>query len=306
MAVADRKREQARWSCLTPSVKRGVLAQKQAIEEEVGDKLGGTFEIMLKTSDRQIRGLQAKDEISAHELENGGFVFALFGGCRAISDRFPSLSQSDMARLMFVGTYTSYSGRLQYDNGRPINRKELERLLNMSRSRFSEFFRKLVDEEIVSIGEEYGDIYVNPSVFYRGVLKEAGYELNDYRHTRMFRNTVRQLYETYGGRAVKQLALIYAVLPFVSFSTNIVCFNPEEVDEDRLQPMDLDRLAALLHYQDTQKLRRALESIKLDGKPVFYLPHNVHDKRKRRIIINPRIVFAGSAESLAAIKVLFN
>ncbi|SMF91232.1 hypothetical protein SAMN05661091_5384 [Paenibacillus uliginis N3/975] len=306
MALADRKREHARWSNLTPSVKRGVLAQKQAIEDEIGDKLGGTFEIMLKTTDKQVRGLQAKGEIAAHEQENGGFVFALFGGCMAIGERFPSLTQSDLARLMYVGTYTGYSGRLQYDNGRPINRKELERLLNMSRARFSEFFRKLQDEEIVSIEEEYGDIYVNPSVFYRGVLAEVGYSLDDYRHTRMFRSTVRQLYETYGGRAVKQLALIYAVLPFVSFSTNIVCFNPEEVDEDRLQPMDLDRLAALLHYQDTQKLRRALESIKLDGKPVFYLPHNVHDKRKRRIIVNPRIVFAGSAESLAAIKVLFN
>lgn len=306
MAIANRKREQAQWSRLTPSVKRGVLAQKQAIEDEIGDKLGGTFEIMLKTTDQQIRGLQAKEEIAAHEIENGGFVFALFGGCMALSDRFPSLTQSDLARVMFVGTYTGYSGRLQYDNGRPINRKELERLLNMSRARFSEFFRKLNDEEIVRVDEEHGDIYVNPSVFYRGVLKESGYNLDDYRHTRMFRNTVRQLYETYGGRAVKQLALVYAVLPFVSFSTNVVCFNPEETDEDRLKPMDLDRLAALLSYQDTQKLRRALESLKLDGKPVFYLPHNIHDKRKRRIIVNPRVVFAGSAESLAAIKVLFN
>ncbi|MFC6652086.1 hypothetical protein [Paenibacillus rhizoplanae] len=70
--------------------------------------------------------------------------------------------------------------------------------------------------------------------------------------------------------------------------------------------MDLDRLAALLNYKDTQSLRKGLEAITLDGKPVFYLPHNIHDKRKRRIVVNPRIVFAGSAEKLAAIKVLFN
>lgn len=117
--------------------------------------------------------------------------------------------------------------------------------------------------------------------------------MSEYRHTRLFRSTVRDLYERYNGRAIKQLALIYSVLPFVNFACNVVCFNPEEGDEDRVQPMDLDNLAALLHYQDTQKLKKALEAIKLDGKPAFYLPHNIHDKRKRRVIVNPRIVFAG-------------
>ncbi|MFC6652087.1 hypothetical protein ACFSQ7_35965 [Paenibacillus rhizoplanae] len=129
---------------------------------------------------------------------------------------------------MFIGTYTNYDGRLQHDNGRPIERNTLERLLNMSRARFSEFFRKLITEGIVTDGDEHGDIYVNPSIFYRGTLADAGFKLDEYRHTRLFRGTVRDLYEKYNGRTIKQLALVYAVLPFVNFACNIVCFNPEE------------------------------------------------------------------------------
>lgn len=303
--MVNRLKEQRMWSNLSQRTKRGIIAQKSAIENELGERIAG-LEIVLKTTDSQIRGLEIVDELTEHEAENGGFVFAIFRGCMTMAERFPTLSQSDLARLMYIGTFTQYSGRLQYDNGRPIDRKKLETLLGMSRARFSEFFGRLVAAEIITAGDEYGDIYVNPSVFYRGSLKKSDYDLSDYQHTRLFRSTVRDLYERYNGRTIKQLALVYAVLPFVNFAFNVVCFNPEETDEDRVKPMDLDNLAALLQYQDTQKLKRALEAIKLDGKPVFYLPHNVHDKRKRRIIVNPRIVFAGPAKSLAGIKVLFN
>lgn len=304
--AADRNREQRRWSNLTPKTKRGVLAQKETIETELGERLA-YFEIIPKMPEQQVHGKKALDELRMHSDENGGFVFALFNGCMTMAERFPSLNQSDLARLMFIGTHTNYDGRLQYDNGRPIDRKALWSLLNMSRARFSEFYGKLLAEGIVNDDNEHGDVYVNPSIFYRGSLDEAEYKLAGYRHTRLFRKTVRGLYERYNGRAIKQLAIVFAVLPFINFAFNVVCFNPEEHNEDRVSPMDLDRLAALLNYKDTQRLRTALGSLKLDGKSVFLLIPDGNDRRKRRIIVNPRVVFAGTDPAkLAAIKILFN
>lgn len=304
MAI-DRQREQFHWRNLPPKAKRGVLAQKESIEEELGERLA-RFEIVIKTTEQQIRSKKALDDLRKHTDENGGFVFAMFNGCVTMDQRFPSLSQSDLARLMFVGTYTNYDGRLQFDNGRPMDRKSLESLLKMSRARFLEFFKKLTAEEIVMVDEEYGDLHVNPSVFYRGDMKKSDYDLSEFQYARLFRSTVRDLYERYNGRSIKQLALVFAVLPFINFGFNVVCFNPEENNEERVKPMDLENLAALMSYKDTHKLRAALNSLKLDGKPVFLLVPDVNDKRKRRIIVNPRVVFAGKAESLAAIKVLFN
>lgn len=310
--MTNRQTEQIAWQRLEPKQKRGFLALKDnstikdgRVYDSAGNDQSHRAELVVNTTEAQRDALQAIDELTAHEIENGHFVFAFFEGCKTMGEQYPTLTQADLARLMVVGTYTGYStGRLQHDNGRAIDRKALDKLVGITRNKFAEFYRKLISEDIL---REAGDeIYVNPSVFYRGSLKEVGYDLDEYRHTRLFRKTVRDLYARYTGRATAQLAIIYAVLPFLNFDTNVVCYNPEEVCEDYIRPMNLEKLAALLHYKDTQKLRRALNSVKIDGQYVFWLPNNVNDKRERRIIVNPRVVFAGSAESLKAIKVLFN
>jgi hypothetical protein len=311
MAV-DRMREQRLWQSLPPKVKRGIVAVKEnaeIIDGRIYDKDGNDrsdlLEVNIKTTDKQIRALKAVDELSAHEIENGGFVFAFFERYKTMEERFPSLTQSDMARLMFIGTYTAYNtGRLQQDNGRVIDKRALKKLLDISDRLFRDFYKKLLAENIIS--EQPDGLYINPSVFYRGEIGELDYDLSSYQQTRLFRKTVRQLYAEYNGRTIKQLAIIYAVLPFLNFKYNVVCFNPTESDEDKVRPMDLGNLAALLGYKDATKLKQALERIKLNDKPVFYMPHNINDKRQRRIIVNPRVVFAGPAESLSAIKVLFN
>ncbi|MFZ7945676.1 hypothetical protein [Neobacillus sp. 19] len=309
--MSDRRGEQLAWQRLTPKQKRGFMAVKEnavVIDGRVYDSEGNDhshrLELVVNTTEAQHEALQAIDEMTEHEIENGKFVFAFFESCKTMLELYPSLTQADLARLMFVGTYTGYrTGRLQHDNGAAIVKKALEKLVGISRNKFGEFYRKLIVEDIL---QEVGDeLYVNPGVFYRGPIKETGYRLNEYRHTRLFRKTVRDLYAKYTGRATAQLALIYAVLPFLNFDTNVVCFNPQEPNDDDIHPMNLENLAALLNYKDTYKLKRALESVKIDGQPVFWLPQNVNDKRQRRIIVNPRVVFAGSAESLKAIKVLF-
>ncbi|URJ51253.1 hypothetical protein [Paenibacillus polymyxa] len=311
MSNSDKRSRANRvWKSLPQKTKgAAIVAQERADKLLAEAGLSSTIDTVIRTTEAQARGARNVTVLGQWAEEHGGFVFALFKGCETFVERFPSLSQSDYARVMFLGTYTSYDGgRLQHDNGRPIKRAGLADLLGMHRVRYSELHRKLVAESIISEDEETGDLYMNPSIFYRGeIKKENTYDLSEYRYICMFRNTVRSLYETYGkGREVKQLAILYAVLPFINFNTNIVCFNPEETQEDRLQPMDVERLAALLGYKDAQKLRKALDAVKLNGKNVFLLVPDVHDKRKRRVIVNPRVVFAGSAEKLAAIKVLFN
>jgi hypothetical protein len=310
--MSDRPSEQLAWQRLTPKQKRGFMAVKDnaviidgVVYDSAGNDQSHRAELVVNTTESQREALQAVDELTTHEIENGKFVFAFFESCKTMGDLYPSLTQADLARLMFVGTYTGYrTGRLQHDNGTAIGKKALEKLIGISRNKFAEFYRKLITDNILQ--EVDDEIYVNPGVFYRGSVKEVGYRLDEYRHTRLFRKTVRDLYVKYTGRETAQLAIVYAVLPFLNFDTNVVCFNPKETNDDEIHPMNLENLAALLNYKDTHKLKRALESVKIDGQPVFWLPQNVHDKRQRRIIVNPRVVFAGNAESLRAIKVLFN
>lgn len=302
------------WTNLHPKVKRGIYAAQEnmtvvggkAFNAE-GRDITHMVEVVAKTTDTQVRGLQAIDDLSAHEIENGGFVFAFFKQSRTIVERFPTLTQQDTARLMFVGTYVAWeTGRLQYENGRAINKKALEKMVDMSTKHFNLFFKRLEAESIIREDEETGDIIVNPSVFYRGPIKEIGYDVSHLTYSRVFRDTVRKLYAQFKGRTLGQLALIYSVMPFLSFNTNIVCYNPEEKEADRIRPMDLDKLSVLLGYENPQKLKRALNSIKVDDNPVFGFPDNVHDRRKLRVTVNPRVIYNGNGKGLDVLLAQFN
>ncbi|MEU2530108.1 hypothetical protein ABZ737_34000, partial [Streptomyces sp. NPDC013087] len=87
------------------------------------------------------------------------------------------------------------------------------------------------------------------------------------------------------------------------FKYNIISLNPDESNYDLVQPMDLDSLAKELDYQSSKKLSTALRGIKYEGQPVF----GFFDAsgRKKKVVVNPRVVYAGDGKSLEAIRILF-
>lgn len=308
----NRRAEELQWKKLNQREKREFFRVKQRgfidngrIYNEDGEDVSDYFELATKVPEEVSRGLSVKGELAEHEKENGGFFFAFFIQAQSMSDRFPELTQSDLARLMFIGTYVAWqTNRLQYDNGRIIDKKALNKLLGMNQRNFRDFWKRLESSGIV---QEYDSmIYVNPSVFYRGNVKKLHSDVEEMKYARMFKKTIRDLYEQFNGRTIKQLALIYCVIPWMNFDTNIVCNNPNDTDAERLSPMSIGTLADHLGYERPDKLKQALERIKLDGEPVFYCPPSVHDRRQNRVIINPNVVYAGNGEMLAAIKILFN
>lgn len=230
--------------------------------------------------------------------ENGGYVSALFESNITMEERFPSLTQSDIGRLMFIGTYTGYDGMLRHDNHVPLTRVALMRLVGLSRPEFSKFYARLSNVGIIQ--NDNGNFFVHPRVFQRGGIGK-GYA--DLQRTRVYRHTVRELYDKYGkSRSVRQLGIVFAVLPFLHFNTNIVCSNPQEYYSDQVQPMAVDKLADKLKYDNPQKLRAALNRVRLDRMPVFTYVIDPYDRRKQNVIVNPRVVFAGNEVGLQHIK----
>lgn len=314
MAV-DRVEEQRIWQDLHPKVKRGtqavmdnvVFQEGKAYSTETGEDVTHLVDVGIKTTQTQVERLKETDELSRHQIENGKFIFVFFKQLSRMEERFPSLSKQDTARLMYIGTFVSWeTNRLQSDNGRKhYTKKDIEKLVEMSTRRFNELFRRLEDEGIIR-EEETGELFINPTVFYRGSLRSHGYDISDLEHTRLFRKTARDLYAEFKGRRLAQLAVIYSVIPFLNFETNAVCHNPEETSDKLIKPMELSELAKLLDYSDASALKRALNNIKVDNEPVFGFFENPHDRRSWRIVVNPRVVFASDGEALKAINVLFN
>ncbi len=300
---------------LHPNTRQQTLAQKldyvvvdgKPYSTETGEYLGDKYvhDLVPRRTAGQYKVIESKRILDEHEVENGGFVFTFFKQSRMISERFPTLNNSDIARLMYLGTYIAWNtGRIQYDNGRVIDREGFEKLMGLSTKRSRELFKRYVEAEILT--ERDDCIFMNPTVFYRGNVKTISPAVSDMQHTRLFKKTIRDLYEKTNGRTVGQLALVYSVMPFLNFETNTICFNPDETDLDRLRPMGLEKLAVLLGYANAGKLKTALNRVQIDGQVVFNFYENPRDRREKRITVNPRTIFAGTGEQLAAIMVQFN
>lgn len=300
---------------LHPNTRQQALAQKldyvvvdgKPYATETGEYLGDKYvhDLVPRRTEAQSKVIQSKQILGSHEEENGGFVFAFFKQSHSISERFPTLAVADIARLMYIATYAAWeTGRIQYDNGRVIDRKGLEAMTKLSTKRSRELFERYVAEGILT--EQENGIYMNPTVFYRGKVKSVKTEIADMSYTRMFKQTIRDLYDKSEGRTVGQLALVYSIMPFLNFASNVVSHNPDESDTDLVQPMTLDELAEKVGYANAGKLKTAMNKIRIDGQVAFGFFENPHNRRSKRIVVNPRVVFAGNGTQLLAIKVLFN
>lgn len=307
------KQRELAWGNATPKLKKALVSVQESGRFDNGRLIGSdgkdysdSFELTPKVNGRVADGYKAINKLGDHATENGGFILAFYDHNAKMSDQLAALNFEDLARLVFIGTYISYEkGRLQHDNGRSINKKGLAELVGLKERAYRDFFKRLVAANIIR-EEVDGTIHINPAVFYRGEITAA--QAQSSARTKIYVKTVRDLYTMAAGskRNLKHLATIYEVLPFINFHTNIIAYNPEETDADLIKPMAHDKLAALLGYQDARKLRQTLNASKIDGKPVFLAAENPHDRREKRIVVNPRVVYGGTSAALDGIKALFN
>lgn len=302
------------WRDAHPKVKQRIIDAQDEMStvsgrhyDRNGEDITHLVEVSMKKPSRGdfARKQEATDTLSKHQVDHGGFVFAFYEQSRMINERFPSLSKPDFARLMYVGSYTAWeSGKVVYDNGKAVDKDGLHLLLGLSRKRYNELYNRFIDEGILRV--EDGELYVNPTVFYRG--GKAGFTgiARDMSHTRLFRKTIRDLYKGSEGRRLSHLAVVYTVLPFINFRTNIVAYNPETRVPTEVQPMPLSGLAVYLGYSNDRALKQALNTVRIFDEPVFGFFENPHDRRGFRIIVNPRVIFASTADDLVAVMALFN
>lgn len=311
----DYKAENRIWKDTPPEVKRQalqlvnnfVMQDGVAYDPQTGEIVTDRIHVEPKVKASQRQGYQLRKELKTHEELNGGYVFAFFYYMQAIEKRFPSLTQSDLARLMFIGTYVSYNEGepshcyLRHDNGVEITKRALGELLGMSRNKYAEFYKKLLNENVLAELEE--GLAVNPQVFYRGENLEN--VKGDYQYTRLFRRTARELYTKFNGRSIKKLGVLYAILPYVNFNFNILCRNPQQVINGKIDTLKICDLADDLGYSNYKNLIKTMHEIKFNDKPVFKFLDDGKDRRSSYVIVNPDVIYAGNGKHLEYIKLLF-
>ena len=79
-----RQEERERLRNTHPNIKSQVYEVKRGFYDDYGNDLSDHYEIILKATEPQVRGLKGRDALEHHEIENGGFMFTFFESSRKL------------------------------------------------------------------------------------------------------------------------------------------------------------------------------------------------------------------------------
>ncbi|MFJ8088779.1 hypothetical protein ACIQ7N_11305 [Lysinibacillus sp. NPDC095746] len=108
---------------------------------------------------------------------------------------------------------------------------------------------------------------------------------------------IRELYEAKtetGKRKYSPTALypVFALIPYLHHSSNIICKNPEVRHIEDIDYFSLSEIAKLLDLKDSKKMSLSLSSILLNGQTTFV---KVESKNEKYLKLNPRIFWKGTS-----------
>ena len=263
----------------------------ELIEIHEGDRLKIVSEKQRNAIQKSIKNKELNDNMKEWNKELGGFVFILFKYGDVIFSQSPELIQEDITKLFYLSTFVDYEGNLIY-NDNLIKRKDMQKLINISREKFSVLFNKLKNLGIIL--EENKFIKVNKDYFFKGEIEKT--IKTNYNYTRLYINSIRYLYENVSIRKHKQLGSYFKMIPYIHRQQNTLCFNPDSHIND-IELMNVIELKGILGYHENSIIRFMddLTSIKLINEEsiLAYISHD-KDKGKSYIIINPRVFYGGN------------
>ena len=223
--------------------------------------------------------------------ECGTFYFDFFK--RGLDEL--NIKESIKVRFLFLCTYSNYAERgsyLVYDNGVKIDKKGLKKLLGGSDCECNATIKTMIDNELLYKEDKY--FKVNEKYIKRGSLSKS--EVKE-RHTRIFDNGLRALYNGCSQKQHKQLYYIFKLLPYVSLRFNVICHNPEQEDENLVNPMKLSQICDVVGYDKTsgKKLEKELLKLQLFGE---YSVLGIITGDGVWYKMNPKISYAGTSGCL--------
>lgn len=290
--------------------KENLIVQNGQLYSPEGENITHLYDLELYPkkilTHEQLERYRSKRVLGEHEVENGGFIFLFYKSLHNIIELYPSLNKSDIARLMYLTTFISFEdNKIIYENGRIITDDKLSEMLKLKNRQYKSYLNKLVDNEILYI-DENNHKYISYNICKYGEINKKQLKKTDIKYIRLFKATVRKLFEETSVRELGRLAIIYMILPYLNLTTNIISHNPDEIETDKIKPMTLSELANVLGYGNYSKLKTALNNVKIDDSYVFGFFQVETDKRTMKIVVNPRVVYAGNGQQLGVIKALFN
>lgn len=233
---------------------------------------------------------EAKMEFEAFNLDAGKFIWAYPERIQQLIQS-PDFTKSDLTMVFHLATYVNGMGYLAHDNHNiKMGKTDLQKVLGLGINAFPKFIKKLMQHEILierTVDSKKVYKWNQAFNFYgsaKGIAKPTML-------VRTYVNQVRELYEATGvnGKRKYSATLLYpifALVPYLHRTSNIICKNPDVKDINEIEYFTLSEIAELLDLTSSKKMSTALSSILLDGQTTF---RKVESKNEKYLQMNPRI-----------------
>lgn len=261
------------------------------------------------TLEQQKQRKQAQAEREKRAIERGGKRKEKFVFVDANID-FNGVRPATVTKLIYLSTYAGYkkngdAGNPLIRKGVHLKKKDIAGVLGVCDSCTVNFLKEVSPTYVYEDSE--GHLYLNSQFFVRGCLKKKNFKL----YQQIYNNGVRKLYEASNGKNHKPLGYVFMMIPFINIEHNILCWNPEETDITKVNPMTPGEFCTAVGYgqSNTSRLMKIYSSIlfNVNGKKEHFckLICDWNNQSNAKICINPAVIYAGSAYNRVEITRLY-
>jgi hypothetical protein len=211
-----------------------------------------------------------------------------------------NIDKANISRIIYLATYLDYNNRnegqlvINKQNNKivPMDRATVKGVLKLNDSTFKRFLKDVRENNLLyEIDKRY---YINTEYFNKGNINGLP---NDNSYCRLFISTIQDLYEISPTSKHKVLANIFQLIPYIHYSSNIICHNPN-CDKIEINSMSLEEIGVKLKISNDKgnlsKFKRELESfiINIDGRDCRIFKH-VRLTDKNFFVVNPYVIYSG-------------
>ena len=260
---------------------------RDIVYRDTGEIQEDVVKVVTQKQDEHIKRIfQMSEENKLFNEKYGGFIFK--EDSKKVSKLENQMSSSDIVKNIYLATYLDYDGYLKFESGKKINKSELKSVLAVQDRIFYQWFNSMVKLKVIS--EESDGIKMNSNYCLKGTINKR----RDY--NRIFINGVRYIYQNNIGKNQTTVGHIFRLLPYINSYYNILCWNPMEEDEDKLEPITLGDIMRELGIDDSNKKKfiTSVSKIRLDNNQPIMIFMTDDDTTKHTVMrINPSITYSG-------------
>lgn len=253
-------------------------------EFQVGDRI---------TTREQLEYLQNAENQKNIAKTSDKFVWLIF---RYGESLFEDMSGATLTRLLYIATFCN-------DEGYIGEKRDIMHLTHLPQQTFYNFINEANSLGALRIDGQ--KLYVNPAI------ARFGEAPTDADFTRMFKDGIRNAYESCSMTEHKTLSYVLRVIPFLSRQTNAIVAKGYQENQftNQLQRLRFGEFCDIIGYnrKNSKSLAKRLLDLRVYNENLIGFMAFSTVPEQWFIVVNPRICYGGEANSERwnALRVLF-